>query len=64
VAFAVKLGPRHYRFTCDAPVTLAAPSRADRQRVVEAAASAYLVRLADMVRAHPEQWQSFGAFLR
>ena len=64
VVFAVKLGPRHYRFTCDAPVTLAAPSRADRQRVMEEAAAAYLVRLADMVRAHPEQWQSFGAFLR
>jgi len=64
VVFAVKAGPRHYRFTCDAPVTLAAPSRADRQRVMEQAASAYLARLAEMARVHPEQWQNFGAFLR
>ena len=64
VVFAVKVGRRHYRFTCDAPVTLTAPSRADRQRVMEQAASAYLARLAEMAKAHPEQWQNFGPFLR
>lgn len=60
--FAVKIGPRHYRFISDPPVTLAAASRADRNQVIEQAASAYLRRLHDMVKAHPEQWQAFGGF--
>ncbi len=63
VVFAVKVGPRHYRFTCDAPVTLTAPCRADRQRVLEEAAAAYLARLAEVATSYPEQWQNFGAFL-
>ncbi len=64
VVFAVKLGPRHYRFSCDAPLTLRAPTRADRELVMEEAAAAYLVRLRELARAHPEQWQTFGGFLR
>jgi lauroyl/myristoyl acyltransferase len=64
VVFAVKLGRRHYRFTCDQPVFVSAASRADRQRVMEEAASGYLARLAEMAKAHPEQWHNFGAFLR
>jgi lauroyl/myristoyl acyltransferase len=64
VVFAVKLGPRHYRFHCDPPVTLAAPTRADREQVMERAAAAYLARLLEMAKAHPEQWQTFGEFLR
>jgi lauroyl/myristoyl acyltransferase len=63
VVFAVKLGRRHYRFTCDRPVTLSAPTRADREQVIEQAALVYLERLAEMARAHPEQWQTFGEFL-
>jgi len=64
IVFAVKLGPRRYRFSCDPPLTLRAATRADRQRVLEEAAAAYLARLREMARAHPEQWQTFGAFLR
>jgi lauroyl/myristoyl acyltransferase len=64
VVFAVRQGWRHYRFICDDPVYLTAPNRADRQKVIEAAASAYLGRLQAMARAYPEQWQTFGAFLR
>jgi lauroyl/myristoyl acyltransferase len=64
IVFAVKLGPRHYRFTCDAPITLTAPNRADREKVMEEAATVYLARLHEMARAHPEQWQTFGEFLR
>ena len=62
VVFAVKIGKRHYRFTCDAPINLSAPSRGDRQRVMDQAASDYLRRLHEMVKAYPEQWQTFGKF--
>jgi lauroyl/myristoyl acyltransferase len=64
LVFAVKMGPRHYRFICDSPVRLIAASRADRQTLMEQAALAYLHRLHDMVKAYPEQWQTFGEFLR
>jgi len=63
VVFAVKLGPRHYRFSCDEPLTLHAQRRQDRQRVMIEAAMAYLERLRGLARVHPEQWQTFGDFL-
>ncbi|MBN2575287.1 MAG: lysophospholipid acyltransferase family protein [Deltaproteobacteria bacterium] len=63
IVFAVKLGPRHYRFTCDPPMLLRAPTREDREKVMEQAATRYLQRLHEMARAHPEQWQTFGEFL-
>jgi predicted LPLAT superfamily acyltransferase len=56
------LGPRRYRFTSDPPITLVAKNRDERQAVMERAAAAYLERLHDMVKAHPEQWQNFGQF--
>lgn len=64
LVFAVKLGPWHYRFTCDAPMTLSAGHPAERPKIMEQAAAAYLQRLLDIVKAHPEQWQNFGEFLR
>ena len=64
VVFAVKIGSRHYRLLCDDPVTLTALDRSDRPKVMEEAALAYLQRLHDMVKAYPEQWQTFGEFLR
>jgi len=64
LVFAVKMGSRHYRFICDPPITLTTPGRAERQQVMQEAAAAYLDRLGAMVRAHPEQWQTFGEFLR
>jgi KDO2-lipid IV(A) lauroyltransferase len=60
--FSVRLGPRRYRFTSDPPITLVAKNRDERQAVMERAAAAYLERLHDMVKAHPEQWQNFGQF--
>ena len=60
--FSVRLGPRHYRFISDAPITLSAATRGERQAVMEVAAAAYLKRLHDMVKAYPEQWQNFGEF--
>ena len=60
--FSLRLGPRHYRFISDAPVTLSAENRRERQAVMAAAAAAYLKRLHDMVKAYPEQWQTFGRF--
>jgi predicted LPLAT superfamily acyltransferase len=64
IVFAVKLGKRHYRFTCDAPITLKALTRADRERAMQDAATTYLGRLREMAQAHPEQWQTFGELLR
>jgi len=63
VVFAVRLGRRHYRFTCDPPINLRAPTRAERERVMTEAAASYLARLHEVARAHPEQWQTFGEFL-
>jgi lauroyl/myristoyl acyltransferase len=62
--FALRIGRRHYRFVSDPPITLTAKNRRDRQAVLEKAAAAYLRRLHFMVQAHPEQWQTFGEFLR
>jgi lauroyl/myristoyl acyltransferase len=31
---------------------------------MQQAATAYLERLHDMIKAHPEQWHHFGEFLR
>ena len=63
LVFAVKLGARHYRFICDPPLQLSAPTRRDREPAMAQAATAYLARLHEMARAYPEQWQTFGAFL-
>ena len=60
--FSIRLGPRRYRFTSDPPIILVAKNRDERQAVMERAAAAYLQRLHDMVKAHPEQWQNFGQF--
>ena len=60
--FSVRLGPRHYRFACDPPITLHAETRGERQAVMERAAATYLQRLHAMAKAHPEQWQTFGKF--
>ena len=64
VVFAVKTGPWRYRFSCDPPVVLTAQCPADRPRVMQQAAMDYLGRLHDIIKAHPEQWQHFGEFLR
>jgi lauroyl/myristoyl acyltransferase len=60
--FAIRLGPRHYRFISDPPITLHVADRGERQAVIERAAAAYLQRLQEMVKAYPEQWQTFGQF--
>ena len=63
VVFALRIGPRHYRFVSDPPITLTTADRRDRQTVIGQAAAAYLQRLHAMVEAYPEQWQNFGRFL-
>jgi len=64
VVFALRIGRRHYRFVSDPPVTLTVANRRERQAVLERAGAAYLERLHAVVKAHPEQWQNFGEFLR
>jgi lauroyl/myristoyl acyltransferase len=62
VVFSVRLGPRHYRFIDHSPLTLTAPNRGERQAVMERAAALYLEQLHVMLKAHPEQWQTFERF--
>jgi lauroyl/myristoyl acyltransferase len=62
--FALRIGPRHYRVVTDPPITLTTSDRRDRQAVLAEAAAAYLQRLHAMVKAYPEQWQTFGRFLQ
>lgn len=60
--FAMRTGPRRYRFVSDPPRFLAAEGRQQRQTVMEKAAAAYLERLHTMVSRYPEQWQTFEGF--
>lgn len=60
--FAMRAGPRHYRFVSDPPVVLSAVNRLERQAAMEKAANGYLERLQVMVRKYPEQWQTFEGF--
>jgi lauroyl/myristoyl acyltransferase len=60
--FAMRVGPRRYRFVSDPPIVLEAANRRARQAVMERAATAYLGRLEAMARAYPEQWQTFEGF--
>lgn len=62
VVFSVRLGPRRYRFLSHPPMTLSAATRGDRTAAMERAALTYLDRLEEMMRAHPEQWQTFEHF--
>jgi KDO2-lipid IV(A) lauroyltransferase len=62
VVFAVRLGARHYRFISDPPLSLVAANRGERQAAMERAAAYYLERLHAMVKADPEQWQTFERF--
>jgi lauroyl/myristoyl acyltransferase len=61
VVFAVKLGPRHYRFTCHPPIAVTGQTHAEREAAMAQAATAYLEKLREVVRAYPEQWHDFGA---
>jgi lauroyl/myristoyl acyltransferase len=60
--FAMRTGPRRYRFVSEPPTVLSTPNRRDRQAVIEKAAAAYLDRLQAMVKRYPEQWQTFEGF--
>ena len=62
IVFAMKIGRRRYRFVSDPPLLLTAENRADRQKVMEKAALAYLDRLQATVKRFPEQWQIFDGF--
>jgi lauroyl/myristoyl acyltransferase len=62
VVFSVRLGPRHYRFIDHPPLTLVAASRSERQAAMERAAALYLGHLHTILKAYPEQWQTFEPF--
>ncbi len=62
--FAYKVRRRHYRFVCSAPRYLRVSDRSQKEAAFQEAARAYLAELECMMRAHPEQWHSFGGFLR
>jgi lauroyl/myristoyl acyltransferase len=60
--FAYRVARRRYRIVCSPPRYVQAAARADRDAVLAREASAYLERLAEMMRAYPEQWHTFGPF--
>jgi len=61
--FACRTGPGRYRFTCSRPRYLKARARNERDAILRGAAQEYLAELESMMRAYPEQWQTFGPFL-
>jgi len=62
VVFSVRLGRRHYRLIDHPPLTLVAANRSERQVAMERGAAVYLEQLHGMLKAHPEQWQTFERF--
>ncbi|MBN1496684.1 MAG: lysophospholipid acyltransferase family protein [Spirochaetes bacterium] len=61
--FAFRTGPSAYHFSISGPITVTAPSRADRDRVIRESAQRYADILAEKAREHPRQWYHFESFL-
>ena len=61
--FAMRTGPRRYRFMAGGPVRLGSPPRAERDAAIRRAAQPYADDLEEIVRRHPEQWHSFERFV-
>ena len=62
VVFSVRLGRRQYRLIDSPPLILVAANRGERQAAMERGAALYLEQLHAMLKAHPEQWQTFERF--
>ncbi len=62
VFFAFRTGDRQYRFTALPPTPVIAPTRADRQTAIQAAAQTYTNHLQDAVTEHPFEWFHFEDF--
>jgi len=60
--FAYRIGRRRYRIVCKPPRHVQAAARAQRNATLEQEATAYVEHLVEMMRAHPEQWHTFGPF--
>jgi lauroyl/myristoyl acyltransferase len=60
--FAYRIAGRRYRIVCKPPRYVKAAARADRDAALASEAAAYLEQLAEMMRAYPEQWHTFGPF--
>ena len=63
VFFGYRTGKGRYHLVTSPPLTVAAASRGERHKAVEAAAQAYADLLAETVRAHPYEWYHFEPFL-
>lgn len=63
VFFAFRVVDRQYQFTALPPITVAAPSRADRTAAIQNAAQMYVDHLTNAVKAHPFEWFHFENFL-
>jgi predicted LPLAT superfamily acyltransferase len=63
IFFGYRTGRGRYHLVTKPPLTVAAASRGQRRKAVEAAAQAYADLLAETVRAHPYEWYHFEPFL-
>jgi predicted LPLAT superfamily acyltransferase len=63
IFFAYRTGEGSYHLVTKPPLSVAAASRAERSKAVVKAAQAYADLLADIVRAHPDEWYHFEPFL-
>ena len=63
IFFGYRTGKGRYHLVTKPPLTVAAASRGERHKAVEAAAQAYADLLAETVRAHPYEWYHFEPFL-
>ncbi len=63
IFFGYCTGKGRYHLVTSLPLTIAAASRGERHKAVEAAAQAYADLLAETVRAHPYEWYHFEPFL-
>lgn len=61
--FGVRLPGGEHRFVVHPPLFITPAGRGERGGAIEAAAQAYADKLADTVRAHPDQWFHFEPFL-
>lgn len=62
--FIFRRGPGRYHFSLSEPIVIPPHSRAERPRVIAAAAQQYASQLEEMLRRHPLEWYHFNRFIQ
>jgi len=63
IFFTFRVAGNRYHFTLSEPIVLKAPSRAQRNEVIQQAAQKYADLLEQTLRRHPFEWYQFESFL-